>query len=124
MAYTNTTRLGLKKAVIGSNQAFETQVFNDNLDDIDAEFVAVDGRLDAAEGDIGSLGAQVSAVAADVTDLQTLTTSGTVNAATTATTATTANTALKITANSISRTLSINATAPSSPSTGDIWIQV
>lgn len=92
MAYSNTTRLGLKKAVVGSNQAFETAVFNENLDDIDAGFVSldssfttIDGRLDnveasstgnsnaivtlqgrvtAAEGDIDSLQASVAALGA------------------------------------------------------------
>lgn len=49
MAYTETSKLGLKKAVPNSNQPFQTTVFNENLDAIDAEFVAVDGRLDAVE---------------------------------------------------------------------------
>ena len=52
MAYTTTTRLLLKKAVIGSNQAFETAEINANWDKVDAEAVAVDTRLDTAEADI------------------------------------------------------------------------
>lgn len=52
MTYTTTTRLGLKKAVAGTNQAFETSVFNDNWNAIDAEAVAADARLDAAEASI------------------------------------------------------------------------
>lgn len=50
MSYSLTSRLGLAKADPGTNQAFETTVFNDNLDLVDAEFVAVDGRLDVLEG--------------------------------------------------------------------------
>jgi hypothetical protein len=49
MSYTTTTRLGLQKAVVGSNQAFETAVFNANWDKVDAEAVAADGRLDSVE---------------------------------------------------------------------------
>lgn len=49
MSYTTTTRLQLQKAVIGSNQPFETAVFNSNLDKIEAEAVAADTRLDNIE---------------------------------------------------------------------------
>jgi hypothetical protein len=49
MSYTTTTRLGLKKAVVGSNQAFETAEINANWDKVDAEAVAADGRLDTIE---------------------------------------------------------------------------
>ena len=49
MSYTNTTRLSLAKADPGTNQAFQTTVFNLNLDKIDAEAVAVDARLDLVE---------------------------------------------------------------------------
>lgn len=38
MAYEATTNLGLQKAVPGSNQAFETAVFNENWDAIDGVF--------------------------------------------------------------------------------------
>jgi hypothetical protein len=50
MAYTTTTKLGIKKPVPGSAQPFETSVFNESYDKIDNEFVAVDGRLDTIEG--------------------------------------------------------------------------
>jgi DNA anti-recombination protein RmuC len=120
MAYENTTKIGLKKAVIGTNQAFETQVFNDNLDAIDDEFIAVDARLDAAEGDIGSLGSQLSTAQSDISALETLTTSGSVHAADSATTATTASNALKID----SRKLNVGSTTPTSPTVGDLWIVV
>jgi hypothetical protein len=49
MAYTGTTRLDLKKAVVGSNQPFETTVINANWDKVDAEAVAADTRLDNIE---------------------------------------------------------------------------
>lgn len=49
MAYTTTTRLALQKAVIGTNQAFETAVINSNWDKVDAEAVAADTRLDTVE---------------------------------------------------------------------------
>lgn len=117
MSYSTTTRLGLKKAVAGSNQAFETSVFNDNLDLVDAEFVAVDGRLDSVEAAATSLDGRLDVVEPKVTALETLTASGTVNAATSATTA---SNALKID----SRKLTVSSTAPLSPTTGDLWIQV
>jgi len=49
MSYTTTTRLQLQKAVIGSNQPFETSVFNANWDKVEAEAVAADTRLDNIE---------------------------------------------------------------------------
>ena len=42
-----TTRLGLGKPLVGEN--YDVGVNNTNMDLIDAEFVAVDGRLDALE---------------------------------------------------------------------------
>lgn len=117
MSYSVTTRLGLKKAVVGSNQAFETSVFNDNLDAVDAEFVAVDGRLDTAEGSLTSLDGRLDVVEPKVSALESLTASGTVNAASTATTA---SNALKLDG----RKLTVAGSAPSSPTTGDLWIQV
>jgi len=125
VSYSTTTRLGLKKAVVGSNQAFETAVFNDNLDDVDAEFVAVDGRLDAAESgltsldgrldtaesSLTSLDGRLDVVEPKVTALETLTSSGTVFAA---------SNALKLDG----RKLTVASSAPSSPTTGDLWIQV
>lgn len=53
MSYTNTAKLALKKADIGSNQAFETSVMNANWTAIDNEAVAIDGRLDVIETAIG-----------------------------------------------------------------------
>lgn len=117
MSYSTTTRLLLKKAVVGSNQAFETSVFNDNLDSIDAEAVAVDGRLDVVEAAATSLDGRLDVVEPKVTALETKTTSGTVNDATTATTA---SNALKLDG----RKLTVASSAPSSPTTGDLWIQV
>lgn len=49
MAYTTTTRLALQKAVVGTNQPFETTVINANWDKVDAEAVAADNRLDNIE---------------------------------------------------------------------------
>ena len=117
MSYSTTTRLGLKKAVVGSNQAFETAVFNENLDKTDAEFVAVDGRLDSVEAAATSLDGRLDVVEPKVSALETLTASGTVNAATTAVTA---SNALKLDG----RKLTVGSSAPSSPVTGDLWIQV
>jgi hypothetical protein len=97
MSYTTTTRLLLQKAVPGTNQPFETTVFNSNLDKIDAEAVAVNTRVSAVENTV---------------------TSGTVNAATTATKTS------KITASALDRTLFVASTAPTSGMvTGDIWIK-
>jgi hypothetical protein len=111
MSYTTTTRLGLKKAVAGSNQAFETAIFNENLDKVDAEAVAADGRLDSAESRLTSVEGVNTTQGSAISSLQTLTSSGSVNSA---------NNALKID----SRKLSVASTAPASPSTGDLWIQV
>lgn len=49
MSYTTTTRLQLEKAVIGSNQPFETSSINGNWDKVEAEAVATDTRLDNIE---------------------------------------------------------------------------
>jgi hypothetical protein len=124
MSYTTTTRLGLKKAVVGSNQAFETAVFNDNLDKVDADSVTQNTRLNSLDGSVSTLGSglsstngAVSTLQGQVGALQTLTTSGTVNAATSAVTA---SNALKLDG----RKLTVGASAPSSPTTGDLWIQV
>ena len=117
MSYSTTARLGLKKAVVGSNQAFETAIFNENLDKVDAEAVAADGRLDAVEALNVTQTNRLNVVEPKVTALETKTNSGTVNAATTATTA--AN-ALRLDG----RKLTVAASAPSSPATGDLWIQV
>jgi hypothetical protein len=55
MSYTDTTFLGLKKADKGTNQAFETDVFNANLNAVDAGVSALDGRLDVVEPKVTSL---------------------------------------------------------------------
>lgn len=106
MSYTTTTRLLLQKAVPGSNQAFETTVFNNNLDKIDAESVAINSRVTAVETTIIS---------------------GNVNSASTAATATTATTATKaskVTASGLDRTVFVASSAPlSGMVSGDIWIK-
>jgi hypothetical protein len=38
MAYTQTTNIALDKAVVGTNQAFETTKINSNWDKVDAAF--------------------------------------------------------------------------------------
>lgn len=43
MSYTQTTTLDLDKAVVGSNQPFETTSINSNWDKVDAAVVAVKG---------------------------------------------------------------------------------
>jgi hypothetical protein len=55
MSYTNTTFLGLKKADKGSNQPFETDVFNANWNAIDSGVSALDGRLDVVEPKVTTL---------------------------------------------------------------------
>lgn len=72
MSYTTTSRLGLKKAVVGSNQAFETSVFNENWDAVDAEALAVDGRLDVVEAAATSLDGRLDVVEPKVTALESL----------------------------------------------------
>ena len=54
MAYTNTTKLSLEKAVPGTNQPFETTSINNNWDKVDAEAVAVASRLTSDESTIAS----------------------------------------------------------------------
>ena len=49
MSYTDSTFLGLKKADVGSNQPFETAVFNSNWDAVDSGVSTLDGRVDAIE---------------------------------------------------------------------------
>jgi hypothetical protein len=55
MSYTDTTFLGLKKADKGSNQPFETDVFNANWNAIDAGVSSLDGRLDVVEPKVTTL---------------------------------------------------------------------
>jgi hypothetical protein len=66
MAYTNTTRLLLKKAVVGTNQPFETTVINANWDKVDAEAVAIDTRIDAFDVSVAALDTRLDAVEAIV----------------------------------------------------------
>jgi hypothetical protein len=112
MTYTTTTRLALKKAVPGSNQAFETVAFNNNWDAIDTDSISANSRITALE----------TTVAAGTGNAAYATTAG---SATTATTATTAVTSQKILASSVSRTVYVQSqsSAPTSPVVGDIWIK-
>ncbi len=108
MSYTTTTRLALKKAVIGSNQAFETAEINANWDKVDAEAVAADVRLDALEAAVPPLDTRLDAVEPAVASLQTLTASGTVyNSARVG-----------------GRTVFAQTATPTALAVGDIWIQV
>ena len=66
MAYTGTTRLDLKKAVIGTNQPFETAVINANWDKVDAEAVAIDTRVDGIDTTLTSLDTRLDAIEAIV----------------------------------------------------------
>jgi len=61
MSSTSTTRLGLFKPVPGSAEPFRTSDVNSNMDKIDAEAVAVDGRLDTLETAVGASGNVVNA---------------------------------------------------------------
>lgn len=77
MSYTDTTKLGLKKADPGTNQPFETDVFNDNLDAIDDEAIAVaasltalDGRLDVVEANDWVTNARLATGAVGPDELQ------------------------------------------------------
>lgn len=51
--YPATPVLGLLKAEPGTNQPFETAVFNNNYDQLESNAVLVDGRLDVVEGRLG-----------------------------------------------------------------------
>lgn len=115
MAYTTTTRLGLKKAVPGSNQAFETAEVNTNWDLVDAEAVAADARLDAIEGINTTQNGRLDAVESvngtqgtAITALQTKTDSGIVyNSARVG-----------------GRTVFAQSTTPTALAVGDLWIQI
>jgi len=61
MSSTSTTRLGLFKPTPGSAEPFRTSDVNSNMDKIDAEAVAVDGRLDTLELAVGASGNVVNA---------------------------------------------------------------
>lgn len=114
MSYTTTSRLGLQKAVIGSNQAFETAVFNSNWDKVDAEAVAADSRLDAIETLNTTQNNRLTTVegvngtqATAITALQTKTDSG----------------AVYNSARVGGRTIFAQSSTPTALATGDIWIQ-
>ena len=114
MAYTTTTRLGLQKAVIGSNQAFETAVVNNNWDKVDAEAIAASGRIDAIDTLNTTQNNRLTAVEATngtqataITALQTKTDSGIVyNSARVG-----------------GRTIFAQSSTPTALAAGDIWIQ-
>lgn len=129
MSYSTTTRLGLKKAIVGTNQPFETAVFNENWDKVDAEAVLADGRLDTLEAanttnsaSISSLNTRVTAVeGVDTTQNSRLTAvEGTATTLTTQVTSGTVNNASKVGG----RTIFAQSSTPTGAVTGDIWIQV
>lgn len=129
MSYTTTTRLALQKAVVGSNQPFETAVVNSNWDKVDAEAVAADARLDsvealnvtqdnrltAVEGVNDTQNSRLTAVegvnttqTSNISALQTLTSTGSVyNSARVG-----------------GRTVFAQSAQPTALAVGDIWIQV
>ena len=115
MSYTTTTRLGLQKAVIGSNQPFETASINANWDKVDAEAVAADARLDnietlntAQDGRLTAVEGVNTSQGSAITALQTKTDSGTVyNSARVG-----------------GRTVFAQSGTPTALATGDIWIQI
>lgn len=115
MAYTTTTRLGLQKAVIGSNQPFETSAINDNWDKLDTEAIAQDGRLDILESSTITQDARLTTVEGvnttqntNITALQTKTNSGIVYDS----------------ARVGGRTVFAQSATPTALATGDIWIQI
>jgi hypothetical protein len=105
MSSTSTTRLGLFKPTPGSAEPFRTSDVNSNMDKIDAEAVAADGRLDVLETKVGAGGTVVNA-----TNATTATTATTATSATSATTATTATKATNI-AGGVSGNLPIQTAA-------------
>ena len=130
MSYSTTSRLTLKKAVSGTNQPFETAVFNENWDKIDAEAVAADGRLDTLEAanttntaSISSLTTRVTAVEGTNTtqDSRLTAVESSATTLTTQVTSGTVNNASKVGG----RTIYAQGSAPTTGMvTGDIWIQV
>jgi hypothetical protein len=115
MSYTTTTRLGLQKAVIGSNQPFETSAINNNWDKLDTESIAQDGRLDLLEASTLTQDSRLTAIegvnttqGSAITALQTKTNSGTVYDS----------------ARVGGRTVFAQSGTPTALATGDIWIQI
>lgn len=129
MTYSLTSRLQLKKAVAGTNQPFETAVFNENWDKIDADSVTTNSRLSTVEsannttaGSIAILsGRMTSAEDVNTTQNSRLTTlEGSTTSLTTQVTSGTVNNASKVGG----RTLFVQSGTPSGAVTGDIWVQV
>ena len=69
MSYTDTTFLALKKADKGSNQPFETDVFNANWNAIDAGVSTLDGRVDAIEANDWVTSARIAANAVGASEI-------------------------------------------------------
>ena len=129
MSYSTTTRLGLKKAIAGTNQPFETAVFNENWDKVDAEAVAADGRLDTLEAANTTNSASISSLTTRVTAVEGVNTTqngrltaveGTATSVQTQINTGTVNNARKVGG----RTIFAQSGTPSGAVTGDIWIQV
>lgn len=68
MAYTETTYLGIKKPVIGSNQPFETAVMNENWDKVDNVVPAVQAIQTAWEARSDELDVALNRFDIDSTD--------------------------------------------------------
>jgi hypothetical protein len=136
MAYTTTTRLGLEKAVVGSNQAFETASINSNWDKVDAEAVAADSRLDAIETLNTTQNNRLTTVEGRATTLEGRATTLESRATTIEgvnTTQGSSITALETKTNSGivynsarvgGRTVFAQSSTPTALATGDIWIQI
>jgi hypothetical protein len=65
MSYSESAFLGLKKAVVGSSQPFETVVFNDNWDAVDSGVSGVSDRLDVVEPAVTALDGRLDVVEAN-----------------------------------------------------------
>lgn len=129
MSYTTTTRLQLQKAVIGSNQPFETAVINNNWDKLDTESIAQDGRLDALEANTNVVTDRFVTVEGRTTSLETRATAveGVNTSQATAITALQTKTDSGVVFNSArvgGRTVFAQSTAPTALAAGDIWIQI
>jgi uncharacterized phage infection (PIP) family protein YhgE len=69
VASTSTTKLELFKPTPGTAEPFRASDFNDNMDKIDAEAVAIDGRLDAVEADITTAQGDITGLDSQVSSL-------------------------------------------------------
>jgi hypothetical protein len=122
MSYTTTTRLQLQKAVIGSNQPFETSVINNNWDKLDSESIAQDGRLDILEASTITQDARLTTVEGRATTIEGVnTTQG--SAITTLQTKTNSGTVYD-SARVGGRTVFAQSGTPTALAVGDIWIQI